>query len=92
MNITPISILQQDHSRLISRVDQFFDNCTIGTLLHRCGIRKMRGASPTAIVRAIFMLPFVGANFYRGIVPCRVVFSDADKAFQFFQPTSVLFA
>lgn len=68
MNTTPISIPQQDHSRLISRVDQFFDNCTIGTLLHRCGIRKMRGASPTVIVRAIFMLPFVGANFYRGIV------------------------
>lgn len=68
MKITPNSIPQQDPSRLMSRIDQFFDNCTIGTLLHRCGIRKMRGASPTAIVRAIFKLPFIGVNFYRGIV------------------------
>jgi hypothetical protein len=52
----------------MSRIDLFFDNCTIGTLLHRCGIRKVRGASPTDIVRAIFVLPFIGTNFYRGIV------------------------
>lgn len=68
MNATPISISQQEPSRLLSRIDLFFDNCTVGALLHRCGIRKMRGASPTAIVRAIFVLPFLGVNFYRGIV------------------------
>lgn len=54
--------------RLQGRIDSFFDNCTIGTLLHRCGIRKARGASPLAIVKAIFALPFKGQNFYRGIV------------------------
>lgn len=68
MQTTPISNLQQEPLRLQSKIDLFFDNCTIGTLLHRCGIRKIRGCSPREIVRAIFMLPFLGMNFYRGIV------------------------
>jgi hypothetical protein len=68
MQTTPISNLQQEPLRLQSKIDLFFDNCTIGTLLHRCGIRKIRGVSPREIVRAIFMLPFLGMNFYRGIV------------------------
>lgn len=68
MQATPISNLQQEPWRLQSKIDLFFDNCTIGTLLHRCGIRKIRGVSPREIVRAIFMLPFLGMNFYRGIV------------------------
>jgi hypothetical protein len=51
----------------MSRIDLFFDVCRIGTLLHRCGISKMRGASPTAIVWAIFALPFLGINSYCGI-------------------------
>jgi hypothetical protein len=40
----------------------------IGTLLNRSGISKLRGTSPLALFSAIFMLPFTGQNFYRGIV------------------------
>jgi hypothetical protein len=40
----------------------------IGTILNRSGISKLRGASPLALFSAIFMLPFTGQNFYRGIV------------------------
>ena len=36
--------------------------------MNRCGIRKTQGASPLAIFSHIFLLPFGGHNFYRGIV------------------------
>lgn len=59
---------QQEAKQLQSRIASFFDTFTVGTLLNTCGIRKTRGASPLAIFQAIFMLPFQGDNFFRGIV------------------------
>ena len=49
-------------------IKQFFNFFTIGTLLNQCGIRKVRGTSPVKILQCIFTLPFIGKNFYRGIV------------------------
>ena len=49
-------------------IASFFRVFSIGTLLNLAGIKKLRGASPKALFAAIFLLPFIGANFYRGIV------------------------
>lgn len=51
-----------------SKIDDFFDHFRIGTLLHRCGIRKRHGYSVRSLIQTIFMLPFLGKNFFRGIV------------------------
>ena len=59
---------QQEAIRLHNKIDTFFDNFTIGTLLNKSGIRKMRGISPITLLKAIFILPFEGNNFFRGIV------------------------
>lgn len=59
---------QQAAVQLYNRIDSFFDNFAIGTLLNRAGIRKLRGVSPTLLLKAIFLLPFEGATFFRGIV------------------------
>ena len=59
---------QQEAIRLHNKIDTFFDNFTIGTLLNKSGIRKMRGISPVTLLKAIFILPFEGNNFFRGIV------------------------
>jgi hypothetical protein len=59
---------QQEAIRLHTKIDSFFDNFTIGTLLNRAGIRKMRGVSPIMLLKAVFVLPFEGNNFFRGIV------------------------
>jgi hypothetical protein len=59
---------EQEAIRLHNKIDTFFDNFTIGTLLNRAGIRKMRGVSPVMLLKAIFILPFEGNNFFRGIV------------------------
>lgn len=59
---------QQEAIQLQSRVDSFFDNFTIGTLLNRAGIRKVRGVSPVQLVKAIFSLPFEGNSFFRYFV------------------------
>jgi hypothetical protein len=59
---------QQEAIRLNNKIDTFFDNFTIGTLLNRSGIRKLRGVSPVILLKAIFILPFEGNNFFRGIV------------------------
>ena len=68
MNTTSQFEIEQEATRLQSTVRKFFDNFSVGSLLNRSGIRKLKGASPLAIFEAIFMLAFRGHNFYRGIV------------------------
>ncbi len=53
---------------VLGKIDDFFNQFKITTTLHRCGIRKRRGHSVRSLIMAIFTLPFVGKNFYRGIV------------------------
>lgn len=59
---------QQEAKQLKGKISTFINDCQIGTLMNRCGIRKVRGTSPLKLFTAIFMLPFEGNNFYRGIV------------------------
>jgi IS4 transposase len=58
----------QEAIHLQSAIKTFFDNFSVGTLLNRCGIKKLKGISPLAVFEAIFLLAFRGQNFYRGIV------------------------
>lgn len=50
------------------KIDNFFKKFKIATKMHRSGIRKQRGHSVCSVIMAIFTLPFIGKNFYRGIV------------------------
>lgn len=59
---------QQQANRLNSKISSFVADFQIGTLLNKSGIKKMRGASPLSLFNAIFVLPFDGNNFFRGIV------------------------
>ena len=59
---------QQETIQLHSRIDLFFDNFCVGTLLNRAGIRKLRGVSPAMLLKAIFMLPFEGDSFFQRFV------------------------
>jgi len=59
---------QQAAIHLHSRIDSFFDNFTIGTLLNRAGIRKVRGVSPTKLLKAVFSLRFEGTSFFHRFV------------------------
>jgi len=54
--------------QILDQIDDFFDKFHIGTLLNRCGIRKRHGYSVRSLTKAIFQLPFIGKNFFRGIV------------------------
>ena len=51
-----------------SKIDDFFGRFKIATLMHRCGVRKHHGHSVRSLTKAIFTLPFIGKNFFRGIV------------------------
>ena len=68
MDITKQHQEQQEAKRLQSRIFSFFGDFQIGTLLNKSGVRKLRGVSPLTLFSVIFMLPFEGSNFYRGIV------------------------
>ena len=68
MDITRQHQEQQEAKQLQSRISSFIENFKIGTLLNKSGIRKLRGASPLTLFSVIFMLPFEGNNFFRGIV------------------------
>jgi len=58
----------QANIQVLDQIDDFFDKFRIGTLLHRCGIRKRHGYGVRSLTKAIFALPFIGKNFFRGIV------------------------
>lgn len=68
MDITRRHQEQQQAKRLQSRISSFMGDFQVGTLLNKSGIRKLRGVSPLTLFSVIFMLPFEGNNFYRGIV------------------------
>ncbi|WP_372683615.1 transposase [Desulfosarcina sp.] len=53
---------------ILGKIDDFFNRFKITSTLHRCGIRKRRGHSVRSLIMTIFTLPFVGKNFFRGIV------------------------
>jgi len=65
-----------------SKIDSFFDRFRIGTLLHNCGIRKRHGHSVRSLTQAIFTLPFVGKNFFRGIVTNQEISFGKDAAYE----------
>lgn len=52
-------------------ITDFFATFHTGTLMNRCGIRKIRGARPLSILTALFCLPFQGVNLYWGMVHSR---------------------
>lgn len=68
MDITKQHQEQQEAKQLQSRISSFMGDFQIGTRLNKSGIRKLRGVSPLTLFSVIFMLPFEGNNFYRGIV------------------------
>ncbi len=68
MDITKQYQEQQEAKQLQSRISSFMKDFHIGILLNKSGIRKLKGVSPLMLFSSIFMLPFEGNNFYRGIV------------------------
>ncbi len=67
MNHNKITSKTQADIHVQSKIDDFFNRFKIGTLLHRCGIRKRHGYGVRSLTETIFTLPFIGKNFFRGI-------------------------
>jgi hypothetical protein len=74
---------QQEASKLQSRISSFMGDFTVGTLLHKNGIRKLRGVSPTTLFTVIFSLPFSGVTFSQGIVQNSGLGFGKDAAYEF---------
>jgi hypothetical protein len=53
---------------ILGKIDNFFNRFSIASTMHQCGIRKRHGHSVRSLIKTIFTLPFVGKNFFRGIV------------------------
>ena len=68
--------------RVQGQIDQFFTQFRIGSLLHRCGIRKRHGHGVRSLIQTIFTLPFVGRNFFRGIAINEELPFGKDAAYQ----------
>ena len=82
MDHTSIASQSQAHIHVQSKIDDFFGHFKIATLMHRCGVRKHHGHSVRSLTQAIFTLPFVGKNFFRGIVLNRDLPFGKDAAYQ----------
>lgn len=83
MDYTKHYLKQQQAKQVQNRIFSFMKNFQVGTLLHKSGIRKVRGVSPLTLFNTIFSLPFQGVNFSRGIVKnCNLDFKK-DAAYDF---------
>ena len=82
MNHSKIASQSQALVQVQSKICDFFDRFHIGSLMHRCGIRKHHGHGVRSLTQAIFTLPFVGKNFYRGIVLNEQLPFGKDAAYQ----------
>ena len=78
----------QESINIQSKIDEFFDRFQLGTLLNRCGIRKRHGHGVRSLTQAIFTLPFVGKNFFRGIVVNRDLPFGKDAAYDLLKGTT----
>ena len=68
MNHSKIAFKSRADTQVFVKIDDFFDKFRIGTLLDRCGTRKRHGHNVRFLTKAVFGLPFVGKNFFWGIV------------------------
>ena len=71
-----------------SKIDHFFNRFQIGSLLHRCGVRKRHGHAVRSLTQTIFTLPFVGKNFFRGIVINENAGFGKDAAYELLKGTT----
>ena len=88
MNHISIASKLQDSVHVQSKIDDFFDRFKIGTLLHRCGVQKRHGHGVRSLTQAIFTLPFIGKNFFRGIVINKDLPFGKDAAYQLLKGTT----
>lgn len=82
MSHSKIASQTQADIRVQGQIDDFFSRFCIGSLLHRCGIRKRNGHSVRSLIKTIFTLPFVGQNFFRGIVLNDALAFGKDAAYE----------
>ena len=83
-----ITSKSQENIHVQSKIDDFFNRFQIGTLLHRCGVRKRHGHGVRSLTQAIFTLPFIGKNFFRGIVINKDLAFGKDAAYQLLKGTT----
>ena len=88
MDHISIATVSQDTLHVQSQIDDFFERFRLGTLLHRSGVRKRHGHSVRSLTQAIFTLPFIGKNFFRGIVINDKVAFGKDAAYQLLKGTT----
>ena len=74
---------QQEANRLKSKINAFFGDFCIGTILNRSGIRKIRGVPPLKLFETIFMLPFEGVRLSQAIVNNPALGFQKDAAYDF---------
>ena len=68
MNHIRIASQTQAEVNVLDQIDEFFSHFHVPTVLHRCGVRKRHGYTVRSLIKPIFPLPFLGKNFFRGIV------------------------
>jgi hypothetical protein len=67
---------------IVDKIDDFFKQFNIASALHQCGIRKRHGHRVRSLIKTIFTLPFVGKNFFRGIVINKELAFGKDAAYE----------
>ena len=68
MNHSSIDSQTQAEVQISDKIDEFFKRFRVVTALHRCGVKKRHGHTVGSLIKPIFSLPFMGKNFFRGIV------------------------
>ncbi len=78
-------------SNPMGNIESYFKKFNIGSTLNKCGVRKLKGISPLKITMSIFALPFIGLNFFRGLVQGEREAFQKDAAYNLLNPTTLFF-
>jgi len=73
---------------IFDKIDVFFKKFNIASALHQCGVRKRSGHCVSSLIKTIFALPFVGKNFFRGIVLNQELAFGKDAAYELLKGSS----
>ncbi|MFP4398108.1 MAG: transposase, partial [Desulfonatronovibrio sp.] len=83
MKTNVLQFNDQVQSRNICKIKRFWNSFNIPTILNRCRIRKVKGFAAKDIFHTLFSVPFLGTNFYNGVIENKDVPYGKDAVYEF---------
>ncbi len=83
MNSNDLLSNDQVQSQHLCKIERFWSSFNIPTILNRCRIRKAKGFAAKDIFHSLFSIPFLGMNFFNGVIDNKDIPYGKDAVYEF---------